>query len=52
MLLKDYLERLPGKTYLMLGTIVLIMGVGVLASVIWPGRDAEGGDHRGTEAQR
>jgi tellurite resistance protein TerC len=42
MLLKDYLEALPGKTYIVLGAIVFIMGAGVLASVLWPGREAEG----------
>jgi len=45
MLLKNYLEAVPGKTYLMLGAIVLIMGAGVLASVVWPG--GEGGSGTG-----
>jgi tellurite resistance protein TerC len=42
MLLKNYLEAVPGKTYLMLGAIVLIMGAGVAASLVWPERPADG----------
>jgi hypothetical protein len=33
MLLKDFLEFVPGKTYIMLGLVVVILGAGVLASV-------------------
>jgi tellurite resistance protein TerC len=42
MLLKDWLEGVPGKMYVMLGLILAILGGGILASVLWPGRKADG----------
>ena len=42
MLLKKYVEVLPGKTYLMLGVIVLILAGGVVASMIHAKKHPEG----------
>jgi tellurite resistance protein TerC len=41
MLLKDYVEALPGKTYITLGVILLVLACGVLASVAWPADQAK-----------
>jgi tellurite resistance protein TerC len=41
MLLKDLIEQVPGKTYIMLGLIVMILGAGIAASVIWPEKKPE-----------
>jgi len=38
MLLKDLIEAVPGKTYIVLGLIVLILGGGIVASVLCPQR--------------
>lgn len=38
MLLKDLLHNVPGTTYITLGLIVVILGAGVVASVIWAKR--------------
>jgi len=38
MLLKDLIEAVPGKTYITLGLIVLILGAGIVASVLCPQR--------------
>jgi len=45
MLLKNYVEGLPGKTYIMLGLIVLILAGGIVASMIYTkrhGRETNG----------
>ncbi len=41
MLLKDLLESVPGKTYITLAMIVLVLGCGIIASVIYPQRQEE-----------
>jgi tellurite resistance protein TerC len=38
MLLKDLIEAVPGKTYITLGLIVLILGGGIVASILYPQR--------------
>ena len=45
MLLKKYVEGLPGKTYILLGLIVLILAGGIVASMIYTkrhGRETNG----------
>ena len=41
MLLRHWFERIPGKEYLTLGLVVLILAGGVIASVIWTRRHPE-----------
>lgn len=40
MLLKDFIEHLPGKTYITLGLILAILGAGILASILRPEKPA------------
>jgi len=42
MLLKDFVEDLPGKTYITLGLILAILGTGVVASILRPEEPGEG----------
>jgi tellurite resistance protein TerC len=44
MLLKDVLQTLPGTTYYTLGAITLILGGGVIASIIRARRTPESGE--------
>ncbi len=46
MLLKDLIEAVPGKTYITLGLIVLILGGGILASILSPKQQTDSNSHR------
>ena len=46
MLLKDLIEAVPDKTYITLGLIVLILGAGIVASILCPKQQTDSNSHR------